>query len=227
MEAILFAGLIYPETFDRLLEQTKDIPHKFASIWENEDPSYVQRLIDNNFTIVTSEVKLQELYLPQFVPVVEGIKRIKDKGYTHVLKTRFDVISPDYGKYMKLIKEAFTSKITVICGIQTCKNYFLQIMEYGHVDDMSRFYTLQPKEDTGIRYPEQFLMETYSGKRNLTKEDLNEIFNFSLPLCIEHKIDFIWYRPSHYWIAPNRSFPYMRVITEHCMEPTMWVNSSV
>jgi len=220
--AILFTGIVCGGTFDRLLEQTKNIPHKFASIWENENPAYVQRLIENNFTIVTSDLKLQEVYLAQFIPVVNGLQRIKDDGFQYVLKTRFDVISPSFMKYIEVVQQAFKTKITVLGGIQTNTTYFIQIMEYGNIDDMSRFYTNQPKEDSSIRYPEQFLMETYAKKCNLTKEDIKEIFNFSLPLCIEHNIEFIWYRPNS-WMAPNITIPDMRVIGEYCNSSFLWV----
>lgn len=221
--AVLFTGIVCRGTFDRLLEQTKDIPHKFASVWENENPEYVKRLSENNFTIVTSEVKLQQFYLPQFIPVVNGLQRIKDDGFQYVLKTRFDVISPDFMKYIELVQQVFKTKITVLSGIETDKRFFVQILEYGNIDDMRCFYTNQPREDISKRFPELFLMETYSKKHNLTKDDIKEIFNFSLPLCIEHNIEFIWYRPNH-WITPTRTIPDMRIVGEYCRESMMWIN---
>ena len=84
---------------------------------------------------------------------------------------------------------------------------------------MCRFYALQPIKDE--RYPEKFLMENYSNKVNLTKEDIRDIFNFSLSACIENNIEFIWYRPPQ-WKTPLRTIPDMRIINEYCKDTFIW-----
>ena len=141
-------------------------------------------------------------------------------GFDFVLKTRFDVLSFDYNKYIELIYKLYPNKITVISGIQTHTIYFLQILEYGNISDMCRFYTLQPINDR--RYAEKFLMETYSNKVNLTRNDISDIFNFSLTACIENNIEFIWHRPPN-WKSPLRTIPDMRVINEYCKDTFIWI----
>jgi hypothetical protein len=220
--AILFTGKIYPETFDAFIDQTDDIEYKVASIWENENPEYIQTLIDNNFIVVKSDVKQQELFVPQFIPIVNGLKWIKENDFDYVLRSRFDVLSTDYNKYIEIIEKLYPNKITALAGIDSGNIYFVQIMEYGSTNDMCRFYVLQDINDG--RYPEGFLTEQYLNKINLTRDDIKSIFNFSLDACIENNIEFIWYRPSH-WKTSLRTIPYMRVIKEYCRDPYIWTES--
>lgn len=217
--AVLFTGKIYTSAFHSFLEQTKNIEHKFASIWENEEPIYKITLLEHNFTVIEHSIDHEVGYISQFVPIVYGLKCIKEEGFDVVLKTRFDVLSSDYPRYLDLQK-LDPAKINVISGIHTDILYFLDIMAYGSIENMCKFYTLQEKSDP--RCPEVFLMETYSGKQNLTEEDIRSIFTFSLPACRENNIDFIWYRPP-WWKTSFRTIPDMRVITEYCTDTFIWV----
>ena len=154
MAAILFSGKILPSYFNDLLEQTKTVQNKFASIWDNEDSKYIQQLVDHNFTIIKNEVSQQKYFKAQFSPVVNGLTYLKEHGFEYVLRTRFDVISRDYGKYLDIIQNKYPEKITVISGIQTDTTYFLDIITSGKIDDMCRLYSLQDINDN--RYPEKF-----------------------------------------------------------------------
>ena len=226
--AILFTGKIYPIELDNLIEQTKTIKNKFASIWCNEDPTYILRLVSNNFTIIKSNVEQQVMFIPQFVPIVNGLKFIKEQGFEFVLRTRFDVLSTDYIKYLELMRGLYTDKITVISGINHGSTllYFLDIIVFGNINAMCLFYTLQPIEDG--RCPEKFLMENYSNKTNLTKDDIMEVFNFSLTSCIDNHMEFIWYRPGN-WHEPSDCESHimtdyaMRVINAYCKNALIWI----
>jgi hypothetical protein len=221
MAAILFTGKIYSSCINDLVEQTKTLQNKFASVWDNEDSNYIQLLIDNNFTIIKTEVAQQKYFNAQFIPIVNGITYLKEHGFEYVLRTRFDVVSRDYSKYIDIIKNKYPEKITVISGIQTDTIYFLQIIESGKIDDMCRFYTLQDINDS--RYPEKFLIESYTNKINLTRDEIKDIFNFSLDTCIENSIEFIWYRTEG-WRTPLRTIPDMKVINEYCRDTFIWTN---
>jgi hypothetical protein len=220
--AVLFTGKIYPEYFNEFIECTSNIKEmKFASIWNDVPGEYIQKLSENNFIIITNNVFYQRYYTPQFIPIVNALEFIH-KNYPDihfVLRTRFDILSYDYSKYLEKTKHLYTDKITVIAGVQTDKVYFLQIMECGNINDMRKMYALQDINDT--RYYEKFLMETYSGKTNLTKEEIKEIFHFSLNICIEHNIEFIWIR-SEGWKNSLRTIPRMKVIQEYCKDSFIW-----
>jgi hypothetical protein len=218
--AVLFTGKIYTSAFDSFLEQTKNIEHKFASIWENEEPIYKIKLLEHNFTVIENRIDQQLLYTPASISIVNGFQRIKEEGFDVVLKTRFDVISSDYTRYLDVLQKGDRDKINVLSGIHTDILYFLEIMAYGTIENMCKFYTLHEKSDP--RCPEVFAMETYSGKQNLSKEDISSIFTFSLPACREKNIEFIWYRPP-WWKTSFRTIPDMRVISEYCTDTFIWV----
>jgi len=131
------------------------------------------------------------------------------------------VLTPDYNKYIELIQNFNNDKITVLVGIETDDGiYYLQIMEYGNLKNMCRFYNLQSVHDE--RYPEKFLMEQYTNKINLTRDEIKEIFNFSLTTCIENNIEFIWHRPPG-WKRDDVTIPDMRVINEYCKSEFIWI----
>ena len=218
--AILFTGIIHSQTFDLLMEQTRTMNNKFASIWANESPEYIVKLRNNNFEIIYNDIKQQELYKPQFITVLNGLHYLKENGYEYILRTRFDIVSPDYNKYLELIRNVYPEKITVITGIETSRIYFLDVIVSGNINDMCDFFKLQPIHDQ--RYYEKFLIENYSKKTNLTKEEIRNIFNFSLSDCIVNNIEFIWYRPNS-WKSPLITCPDMRVIKEYCKNAFIWI----
>jgi hypothetical protein len=218
--AILFTGKIHSETIDILINQTKNITNKFASIWENENSEYIVKLINNNFKIIYNNTNLQMIYKPQFITVFNGLNFLKENGYEYILRTRFDIISSDYNKYLELLINSYPEKITVIAGIETSSIYFLDIIVGGTIDVMCNFFKLQSINDN--RFYEKFLIENYSNKINLTKDEIRNIFNFSLIECINNNIEFIWYRPIS-WKSTSITYPDMRVIKEYCKHPFIWI----
>jgi len=145
--AILFTGKINLLALDVLIEQTKNIENKFASIWENEKPEYIVKLSNNNFKIIYNDINQQKIYRPQFITVVNGLNYLKENGYEYVLRTRLDIVSLDYSKYLNLVSELYPEKITVIAGIETSTTYFLDIIVSGKINEMCNFFTLQPIND--------------------------------------------------------------------------------
>jgi hypothetical protein len=64
-------------------------------------------------------------------------------------------------------------------------------------------------------------METYLGKKDLTKEDIKTHFNICLNLCRKYDIEFIWVRPP-WWGIGCRTIPMMKVINEYCKESDVY-----
>lgn len=213
--AFLFTGIICKPFFHVFIASTEDIENKFASIWDNEDPAYIEALKEHNFTVILNDTKDQLIYVPQFVPIVNGINTIKQMGYKYILKSRVDISSFDYMKYVDEVSTLDNNKITVIAGIETESDgiYFLDIIVFGRTDEMCKLYGLQVINDK--RFFEKFLIENYSGKQGLNKEDLKCYFNFSLDICKKHNIEFIWFR-SLIFKTDDTTIPYMRVINEYC-----------
>jgi len=216
--AILITGNVCPEYLDALIENVNCIPYKIASIWENENPIYVEKLKSNGFLIVIS--KLHEQYesnIPQLVPIKNGIEFAKNLDFDYVLKTRFDIISNDYNKYLDITQ--CKDKIVLLSGIHTSELYFLDIVVSGPINEMAKFYSLQNKNDH--RFIEKFLLENYLNKENLTKDDIRKSFYFSLNICIDNSIEFVW-RRSEAWKNELRTIPNMKVINEYCKDTFIW-----
>lgn len=229
--AILFTGLIHPNIvgivfhkyFTHFINSTSDIKAiKFASIWDNTDDDYVEMLIENDFIVIKNDIHEKKLYNSQNIPIVNGLKFIKENysDIEFVLRTRFDILSYDYNTYLEKARHLYSDKITVLCGIHTSITYFLDIIVSGRIDEMRQFYTLQITNDT--RPPEVFLLETYLNKASPSKEDIRKYLSFSLNICIENGIEFIWIRP-YEWAGHSRTIPNMKVIEEYCTESTQWI----
>ena len=217
MSAILFTGNIHSEYFDTILKQASYVKEdvlKVACIWEHEKEEYIQALKNHHFVIVKSTLRDQEFHVPQFIPIVDGLEFLQENypEIKFVLRTRFDITSNDYGKYVELIRDQNIHKITVICGIKTNEVYFLDIIVGGRLSEMTAFYRRQPRSDSA--YPEKFLLENYSKKKKIFDEnDLREILQFSFELCKNHSIEFTWYRD---WDSTFWTKPHVKVIQEYC-----------
>ena len=62
-------------------------------------------------------------------------------------------------------------------------------------------------------------MEEYTNNVNLSKEQVKDIFNFSLFKCLENKIEIIWYRERE---IEKQNNPYTRVILDYCIKWGTW-----
>jgi len=218
--AILFTGKVFKPYLNRLIEYTELLPYKFASVWNNENPEYLKLLADNNFILIINDIKTQELYQYQSASLFYGINFIKNYNikFDYVLRTRFDILTKDYNKYIEFTKPLFQEKLTVLAGISTDTNYFLDIIVGGKLEDMCNFYTLIEKNHPLGGFIERILQEKYFNKSNLSKDDIYKLFNFSLDLCLKNGIEFIWYRPSHWYSRLLTSVPDLKVIEQYCRQ---------
>ena len=219
---ILITGIINTICFDELIQSTSNIEAiKVASIWENEDNSYIQKLIDNNFIVLINDICKESLFTPQFITIVTGLDFIK-KNYLNidfVIKTRFDILCSDYNKYLKETKILYINKITVIGGIQVGdETFFTDTIVVGKINDMCAFYKLQEHNDT--RYCEKFLIENYSNNINLGKDEIRKFLNFSFNICIQHNLEFIWIRPTwtNFITAPR-----LEIINDYFKQSFIWL----
>jgi hypothetical protein len=214
---VLTTGKVLPQYFDKFLEQLKDIPHKIASIWDNEDPKYVERLAAHNFKIVTSDHTQMPIIHAQNITIVKGVTTANELGYDYILRTRFDIVCNDMPKYLELSAPLYREKLTVLCGVG---DYFLDIVVAGRTEDMVNTYKTHRVDDG--RTIEKFLMDQYSGRSTHTREEIRTMFHFSLPLCRENGIEFVFFKKPD-WIAPNRTIPDMLVISQYCNESHCWI----
>jgi hypothetical protein len=144
-----------------------------------------------------------------------GIVHALAKGATHVLRFRTDIECPNLYEFKNLLytNYAQSDKLSVLCGIEVRSGapYFLDVLVFGKVEQMHRmFLPLQTAEDE--RYVETFWMETYAGARELTRDQMREIFNF---FALENKRAGI----QLHWHAKNYDY----TLSDPCANPCMWV----
>lgn len=210
--AILITGLLNEYYTFNLLKSYDGMSNKFISTWSNSDSGLLDILIKNDFSIILTDhdPSLSRANC-QFITIINGLKYIKEKHveYKYVIRSRTDIFSENIESFISVTKHLYSNKLTVICGIHTTIIYFLDIIVAGTIDEMISFYKLMDPNDT--RCQEIFLIEEYTQKKNLTREDIKSYFNFCLDECVKYNLEFIWFREARY---P----PTMKLISDYCIE---------
>jgi len=222
---VIVSGKILPEYLDTLIEGMKDIEYKIASVWENEAAIYIDKLRRNNFMIVKNRMEEQTIYYGQTVGVVNGLAFARQLGFEYAARIRFDVLCSNLPLYLEKTKHLYKEKFLAITGIQPSSTdiYFLDIVVVGRTDELSKLYGFQPFEDyyTKKIYVELFLLRRYTGKYTLSRQEVKDIFAFSLDICKTYGIDFTWWRP-HWWMQEGRTIPDMKVVDQYCRDSFIW-----
>jgi hypothetical protein len=225
-KVVVFTGKLCKDIFDEFIEQTKNIEHKIASVWSDEDQTYITTLRENNFIVVVNDIEEQKHTVPQFVTIVNGMDCAKKLGFDVAMRSRFDITSTQYPIYMDLIESLYNEKITLLCGLYVNEPYIFDAIVCGKIDEMLKFYTKQPISDG--RCPEFYLLESYSGKVKLSPEDISQILHFSFDICIQNNIEFEWYRLP--WWIQWWGLPYsnskLKIVNEYCKGQYVWVSPS-
>ena len=196
---VVITGLINVFFVDNLIKSYKNTNNKLISTWYDQDKDLIELLILNNFKIVLNDYpKHKNSTNVQIYATNKGSQEAKKLGYKYICHTRSDVFPLNYLEFLKKSQQLYTEKLTIICGIPS-DVLFLQILTVGSINEILNFYN-KLQEPTDTRFPEKYLMETYIGKQNLTKEDIKTHFNICLNLCRKYDIEFIWFRPS-WWVV--------------------------
>jgi hypothetical protein len=217
---VVITGLINELFVDNLIKSYKNTNNKLISTWYDQDKDLIELLRINNFKIVLNFYpKHINSTNVQIYSAHRGTQEAKKLGYKYVCHTRTDVFPLNYIEFLTRCQELYTQKLMIISGIPT-HVLFLQILTAGPINEILKFYNkLQEPHDT--RFPEIYLMETYLGKKDLTKEDIKTHFNICLNLCRKYDIEFIWVRPP-WWGIGCRTIPMMKVINEYCKESDVY-----
>lgn len=153
------------------------------STWEGEDVTPFQFLVDPNFSIIKS-VKPQ---VPgtsnvnfQIKSTIAGIKNLADKGCTHLLKTRTDILlgNPDFINYLIWMHSKGKKNALVVSSF----NSFIfrlfspsdQVM-FGQASNLEEFWSIDlVLENQNLDFPEKYLFQNYIKIHGYeTKEELN------------------------------------------------------
>lgn len=192
--AVIVTGLLDPEFIPRLIESYKNINYKILSTWVHQDTDLLRHLEDNGFIIVVSEDPVHRTSVNfQNTSAMAGIARAEKDGYKYVFQTRTDMFPSDIQKFLECTKDLYMEKIMVLNGIDTGVVFYTDVLFVGPIQEIRRLRTpLQQPGDE--RCPELFLIESYSNKNNMTRDDIKSTFAFCADRCRQFDIEFIWHR---------------------------------
>ena len=222
--AIVITGIL-SEMFlvEKLIQTYHKIPYlKIVSTWSNANPQMLYMLSNNGFNVVLTDPLSSDEPHPnnQIISIRNGVRKAQELGCDYVFRSRVDICSSqdnDIHRYIEIVKH--NQKLTFLSWIRPVDIiYFFDVIIYGKSDDFLKMYI--PQQSGDPRFIEWYLMETFIQKQNLTLEDVNEHFSFSLDDCITNHIDFHWYRPPDKIILTlqnaNRNPKYKKLIEEYC-----------
>jgi hypothetical protein len=101
---------------------------------------------------------------------------------------RTDLICNDVFKFMGCIKHLYKEKITVLGFIQTSLLYIIDFFVAGPTNEILLVFNEEQKEGDR-RFVEQYWMEEYFNKKDLTFSDLKERLFSCLQVLKENNIE--------------------------------------
>lgn len=209
----------------------KDIKNKILTTWDYEKDK-AQMFKDNGFDIVySSESEMPEVNpYYQFLPVEKALKYAKEKGFKYALRTRTDIITLNYKKYLYHTRDIHKKKMSALFGLgilnQNTGPYFLDVIVGGPIDNLLKLFKMTnktvrtpPDRDAIVEdfhYAEGYLLEQWFNYKTPSAQDVKSILEFTYNICIKNNIEFIWKRKER-WLPRfvYNNFPYLRIISEY------------
>ncbi len=184
---VVITGILRDEFIQPLIEMYKEVPHKIISTWK--DQTHIDELKNNGFIIQLNDYpSYRNCTNYQTVNIREGCLLAKSLGFSYVIRMRTDLICNDVVKFMGCIKHLYKEKITVLGFIQTSLLYIIDFFVSGPINEILLVFNEEQKEGDG-RFVEQYWMEEYFNKKDLTFTDLKERLYTCLPVLQEKKIE--------------------------------------
>lgn len=160
----------------------------FAPFSEGKQP-HIDTLRDNGFIIQLNDYpSYRNCTNYQTVCIREGCLLAKKLGFKHVIRMRTDLICNDTIKFMECIKHLYTEKITVLGFINLTSFYIIDFFIAGETDEMILIFNKEQKVEDK-RFVEQYWMEEYLGKSNLSFDDLKQKLHTCLDILQDNNID--------------------------------------
>lgn len=191
----VITGLLEEEYITPLLKTYKGITEKILSTWRDTPSSYIQQFIDADFKIVLNDKPNVESSLNlQVQCILNGCNLARNMGYKYVIRTRTDIWSWNILLFAQCTRTKYIEKLTCLSGETSIdgknNHYFHDTIISGNIDDIIRFYKFKPEND--IRWSEKFLQEIWSGKTDLTRKDICELFNFCAEDARKAGVQLVW-----------------------------------
>ena len=184
---VVITGILRDEFIQPLINMYKEVPHKIISTWK--DQPHIDELKNNGFIIRLNDYpSYRNCTNYQTVNIREGCLLAKSLGFSYVIRMRTDLICNDVVKFMGYIKHLYKEKITVLGFIQTSLLYIIDFFVAGPTNEILLVFNEEQKEGDG-RFVEQYWMEEYFNKKDLTFSDLKERLYSCLPVLQENNIE--------------------------------------
>ncbi len=184
---IVITGVVESSYVEPLIDMYKDIPNKIISTWK--DQPHINDFIENGFiTVLNDYPSHRNCTNYQTVNIRQGCLKAQELGFNYVIRMRTDLICNDTKLFIDSIEELYKEKITVLCAIQTTIFYYVDFFVAGPIKEMLRFFNKEQKPEDK-RFVEQYWMEEYFNKTNITFEEFKQEINMCLTTLRNNNID--------------------------------------
>lgn len=199
---VVITGKLEAQFIEPLIEtyRLEDPKNKLVSTWNDQPTEFVEYLRKNGFMVIQGEYPSHVTSANlQATSIHRGLVKAKDHGFKYAMRMRTDVACKgDTFQTLKRIVCSHTlalqsQKLTILCGIEYNPQlrYYYDVLFASNLETMMKFFGVQQTPDDS-RYVEKYWVETYSGKTNLTRDDLKEVFDFCLGDCRREGIQMSW-----------------------------------
>jgi hypothetical protein len=184
---VVISGLLRVDFIQPLIDMYKEVPHKIISTWK--DQPHIDELEKHGFIIRLNDYpSYRNCANYQTINIREGCLLAKSLGFSYVIRMRTDLICNDVVKFTGCIKHLYKEKITVLGFIQTSLLYIIDFFIAGPINEILLVFNEEQKEGDK-RFVEQYWMEEYFNKKDLTFSDLKERLYTCHPVLQENNIE--------------------------------------
>lgn len=193
----------------------KDTPNVVWSTWEDEPADNI-KFIEQHMSVVLCQKPNFPGHLNinmQTVSTLEGIKYLKEKGITEILKTRGDVMITNLDIFLKILKNKEMAFLAIakegarkdiyyeLVYPHYSHDYPVDLVLYGSVENMSNAFNFVIDEFSPIP-PEALIAFSFLDSKNIEfklnyKHFIDNGVYFFLKDCIEHNIELKWIKHNY------------------------------
>ena len=165
---ILITGQLTNEFTDKLIKSYNNIKDKLVSTWKYTDKDIIKKLKDSDFMLILIDddtiKKDQHKHNRQLLPIRNGILEAKRLGYKYVLKSRNDVFSNDFERFLTVTQHLYKENNGYFWYFhKTCRSLFSRYFSLHSVDNMLKMFVV--KDPGNKRAFEPYLIETYTNMK--------------------------------------------------------------
>jgi hypothetical protein len=211
--AVIITGILCNHIqVSRLIVSYSNTKIKIISTWKETDSIYIETLLDENFLVILNEPPLYiTSYNLQHTCICSALLKVKELGIKYTVRSRTDIFPNNYPLFVEKTRHLYKDKITVFNYVN---GHICDFVISGSTEEMMRFFSKeQAIGDT--RYPEKYMIETYSNKVDLNKEDFAQYVNYCLDVCRENGIEHYWLRAVGFPKEIMKNYPFIMIEYEY------------